>query len=119
MPAIPLNPTPFHVRGSLKSEKQTLHATSTRTPARAVPPGTLPEAVSSPTKEIHDLSRRGWNSIVLAQFACRNRPVSFSMILAATEVCPQFEWRRHLQRHGSCIRICLATLKCPRQSTVE
>ncbi len=77
----------------MKSEKQTLHAASSQTPAHAVPPGTLLEAVSSPTKKNHVLSRRGWNPIVLAQFACGN-PLSFRMILAATEVCPHFARRR-------------------------
>src|SRR6266850_3393614 len=94
MPAIPLNPCAFPCEGCLKSEKRTLHAASSRTPARAVPPGTLLEEVSSPTKKIHDLSRRGWNYIVLAQFPCRNHPLSFRMILAATEVYRQFARRR-------------------------
>src|SRR6266850_119284 len=118
MPAIPLNPCAFPCEGCLKSEKRTLHAASSRTPARAVPPGTLLEEVSSPTKKIHDLSRRGWNYIVLAQFPCRNHPLSFRMILAATEVYPQSHGAAS-PKARSCIRICLATPKCPRQSTVE
>src|SRR6266850_2699370 len=84
MPAIPLNRYAFPCEvGCFESEKRTLYAASWRTPARAVPPGTPLRVVFPPHGKIHVWSRRGWNPIVLAQFACRNHPLSFSMILAA------------------------------------